>query len=165
MTWADGATYVGAWKEGLKSGRGVYTWPNGDTWEGEWEDDLSLRVGLFRYAAGTERRVVVSNASAVQEARDYISGDPRRSPKDYRVDYEFSTDGGACAPDYCRAQFEQYPAGGLGGVGVSANSGDWVGGGGHTGAPGVVEHRNTREELGLTGLHTSLGHMGRGHRY
>ena len=38
MTWADGARYEGEWKDGKRSGQGVYTWADGRRYEWEWKD-------------------------------------------------------------------------------------------------------------------------------
>jgi len=38
MTYPDGRTYTGAWRDGQENGRGTMTWRDGDTYTGEWED-------------------------------------------------------------------------------------------------------------------------------
>ena len=35
MTYSNGDTYAGEWKDGLKHGHGVYTFTDGETFEGE----------------------------------------------------------------------------------------------------------------------------------
>ena len=37
-TRADGAEYVGVWKDGKPHGYGTYTWPDGDKYVGEFKD-------------------------------------------------------------------------------------------------------------------------------
>ena len=34
--WIDGAKYVGAYKNGMKDGYGVYKWANGSIYKGNW---------------------------------------------------------------------------------------------------------------------------------
>lgn len=36
-SWADGSSYNGAFKNGMKEGFGVYTWGDGSIYSGEWK--------------------------------------------------------------------------------------------------------------------------------
>ena len=38
MTFADGAKYVGEWKDNKYNGQGTYMWPDGTKYVGEWKD-------------------------------------------------------------------------------------------------------------------------------
>ena len=38
MTFADGSTYTGAWKDDKFNGQGTYTFPDGTERTGEWKD-------------------------------------------------------------------------------------------------------------------------------
>ena len=39
LSWADGGSYDGEWKEGQRCGLGIMKWPNGKSYKGEWKDD------------------------------------------------------------------------------------------------------------------------------
>ncbi len=43
LTRADGAKYVGEFKDGKRNGQGTLTLPNGDKYVGEWKDDKKIR--------------------------------------------------------------------------------------------------------------------------
>ena len=49
MIYPDGSKYVGQWKEGMKSGRGVYDYANGDRYEGGWLEDAKHGDGVYYY--------------------------------------------------------------------------------------------------------------------
>ena len=55
MTFANGDTYTGGWKDGDRHGQGTMTYPNGDTHTGEWKDDKENGQGTYTYADGTVR--------------------------------------------------------------------------------------------------------------
>ena len=38
MTWADGRTYTGEWKDFERNGQGTMTWADGETYTGELKD-------------------------------------------------------------------------------------------------------------------------------
>jgi hypothetical protein len=42
LTFFDGSTYVGQWKDDKMNGRGIYTSPDGTRYEGEWKDGKSI---------------------------------------------------------------------------------------------------------------------------
>ena len=55
--YADGAVYLGEWKDGKKHGQGTYTYPSrhkyyGDKYDGEWKDDKAHGQGTYTYASG-----------------------------------------------------------------------------------------------------------------
>ena len=37
LTYADGKTYTGEFKDGERNGQGTYTWPDGHTYTGEFK--------------------------------------------------------------------------------------------------------------------------------
>jgi len=39
ITFPDGATYVGEFKDGKRNGQGSFTLPDGEKLSGEWKDD------------------------------------------------------------------------------------------------------------------------------
>ena len=39
MSWSDGSIYVGAFKDGLRHGKGKFSYPDGSMYEGEWKND------------------------------------------------------------------------------------------------------------------------------
>ena len=43
----DGDKYVGEFKDGLRTGKGIYIWSNGDKYVGEWKDDKSWNVEKY----------------------------------------------------------------------------------------------------------------------
>ena len=55
MTWADGSTYTGAFKDGNFNGQGTMRYTDGDTHTGEWKDDKENGQGTYTYADGTVR--------------------------------------------------------------------------------------------------------------
>ena len=52
ITWSSGYKYVGEFKDGKKSGQGTYTYPNGATYVGEWEVDKRSGIGTETYVDG-----------------------------------------------------------------------------------------------------------------
>jgi hypothetical protein len=48
----DGSVYVGTWKNGLKSGKGILKLPNGDVYDGNFEEDLYDGFGCLSFAFG-----------------------------------------------------------------------------------------------------------------
>ena len=42
MTWSDGTTYSGEWKDSMCNGQGTYTNADGSTYTGEWKDGLPV---------------------------------------------------------------------------------------------------------------------------
>ena len=38
-TWADGSTFEGTYKNGLKNGPGHYKWADGSEYNGDWVDN------------------------------------------------------------------------------------------------------------------------------
>ena len=53
VTYTDGATYVGDWKDGKRSGQGTYTW-SGGKYVGDWKDGKMTGQGTYTYADGTK---------------------------------------------------------------------------------------------------------------
>lgn len=51
MTYVNGNTYEGAWKDG-KYGFGKMTYANGNTYSGEWKDNMKHGIGKMRYFNG-----------------------------------------------------------------------------------------------------------------
>jgi clan AA aspartic protease (TIGR02281 family) len=52
-TWADGRTYVGNFRDGLPNGRGVYTLPNGEKYVGEFQDNRRTQ-GTYSWPDGRQ---------------------------------------------------------------------------------------------------------------
>ena len=52
FTWADGRTYVGDWKDGKRSGQGTFTWTDGRTHVGDWKDDKRSGQGTYTWSGG-----------------------------------------------------------------------------------------------------------------
>ena len=55
VTWADGTTYTGEFKDGNFNGQGTMRYTDGDTHTGEWKDDKENGQGTYTYADGTVR--------------------------------------------------------------------------------------------------------------
>ena len=55
VTFADGAKYVGEYKDDKNHGQGTYTFPDGAKYVGEWKDGKSHGQGTFTYPDGTKR--------------------------------------------------------------------------------------------------------------
>lgn len=51
-TYADGATYDGDWKDGMRHGHGLCIWQNGSKYDGEWKDDKRHGRGLNTHHNG-----------------------------------------------------------------------------------------------------------------
>ncbi len=49
---ADGAIYLGEWKNGKFNGQGTYTYSNGDKYIGEWKEDYKDGQGTYYYSDG-----------------------------------------------------------------------------------------------------------------
>jgi hypothetical protein len=49
---ADGAVYMGEWKNGKFCGQGTYNYSNGDKYIGEWKDDYKEGQGTYYYYEG-----------------------------------------------------------------------------------------------------------------
>jgi hypothetical protein len=52
-SWADGRKYVGSFRDGLPNGRGVYTLPNGEKYVGEFQDNRRTQ-GTYRWPDGRQ---------------------------------------------------------------------------------------------------------------
>eukprot|EP00887_Chlorella_sp_A99_P001758 scaffold19.g1758.t1 len=52
-TWTDGSAYEGSWHAGLKHGWGTYRWPNGAAYQGEWDQGLMQGFGTFESPDGS----------------------------------------------------------------------------------------------------------------
>jgi hypothetical protein len=52
-TMPDGNRYEGMYRDGEKSGHGVYTWPD-SRYDGEWKHDMPEGIGIYTEADGTE---------------------------------------------------------------------------------------------------------------
>ena len=52
MTFADGSSYSGNFKNGKRDGSGTFKWSNGDTYTGAWKNDLMEGEGTFTYKNG-----------------------------------------------------------------------------------------------------------------
>jgi radial spoke head protein 1 len=53
-TFADGATYDGAYVAGIRHGAGEYTFANGDKYVGQYKDGLRDGTGVLTYADGSK---------------------------------------------------------------------------------------------------------------
>ena len=52
MTWVNGNTYVGEYRDGVRNGQGTYTWANGNTYVGEHRDGKLTGYGMVKLASG-----------------------------------------------------------------------------------------------------------------
>ncbi|MES2151605.1 MAG: hypothetical protein V4508_17645 [Pseudomonadota bacterium] len=52
MTYANGAQYEGAFRDGRRDGKGVMEYPNGDRYDGSWKDGLRDGRGTLLFALG-----------------------------------------------------------------------------------------------------------------
>ena len=52
-TWADGERYEGEYRDDKRTGRGVYTWPNGDRYEGGFRDGHFHGRGIMTWVDGS----------------------------------------------------------------------------------------------------------------
>jgi len=52
FTWANGAKYSGDFKDGKQNGSGAFFWPNGARYEGEWKDNKQNGQGTYYYTNG-----------------------------------------------------------------------------------------------------------------
>ena len=55
MTFADGTTYTGEFKDGKFHGQGTYTFLDGTTYTGAFKDDQPNGQGTITYANGSKR--------------------------------------------------------------------------------------------------------------
>ena len=51
--WADGSEFRGAWKAGVRHGRGVLSRPDGYSYDGEWADSNPHGTGTCRFEDGS----------------------------------------------------------------------------------------------------------------
>ena len=54
ITYANGRTYTGAFKDGRRHGQGTYTFPNGNKFTGAFKDGLANGQGTLTFANGTK---------------------------------------------------------------------------------------------------------------
>jgi hypothetical protein len=47
MSWEDGSSYSGQWKNGKREGRGSYRWASGSRYTGEWMDNQKHGSGTM----------------------------------------------------------------------------------------------------------------------
>ena len=52
VTFPNGYSYKGEWKENEKNGRGTFKYANGESYEGEWKEDQRNGLGNQKYANG-----------------------------------------------------------------------------------------------------------------
>lgn len=52
-TWSDGERYEGDYRDDKRTGRGVYTWPNGDRYDGGFRDSHFHGRGAMAWADGS----------------------------------------------------------------------------------------------------------------
>ena len=57
----DGRTYVGEWKEGTPNGQGTFTYANGDKYVGEWKNDQRHGQGTYTYPDGSVKAGIWKN--------------------------------------------------------------------------------------------------------
>jgi hypothetical protein len=53
LKWADGGSNIGYWKSDKMDGLGTHTWSDGSTYVGEYKNDLRNGYGIFRKADGS----------------------------------------------------------------------------------------------------------------
>ncbi len=53
MSWEDGSSYAGQWEEGRRSGFGTYTWKSGSRYMGGWKDNRKNGPGIACYSDGS----------------------------------------------------------------------------------------------------------------
>ena len=63
ITYANGDSYVGTLKNGLKSGSGTYTWRNGAFYKGSWENDKMNGSGTYYFTSSTKSNYIKGNFS------------------------------------------------------------------------------------------------------
>lgn len=51
--WNNGEVFEGNWENGMKSGQGVWRSPKGDSYEGEWLLNRQHGEGIFKHKAST----------------------------------------------------------------------------------------------------------------
>ena len=54
FTFANGAKYVGEWKENMMHGQGTYTFAEGDKYVGDWKEDKNHGQGTYTWPSGTK---------------------------------------------------------------------------------------------------------------
>jgi len=54
LTFSDGQTYTGSWKNDLNHGKGIYTWPSGDTYDGDWKNGNEHGKGIYTWHNGNK---------------------------------------------------------------------------------------------------------------
>lgn len=47
FVWADGDTYVGEYKDGLRNGYGTYIWKDGSSWYGTHLNNMFEGLGIY----------------------------------------------------------------------------------------------------------------------
>ena len=52
MTYADGSTYTGEWRDDVRHGQGTGTYTDGGTYSGQWKDGEPNGQGTYTYANG-----------------------------------------------------------------------------------------------------------------
>ena len=52
MTWADGGSYDGGWRNDMRDGRGIMMSPDGSRYEGDWSNDRKFGRGVMAWADG-----------------------------------------------------------------------------------------------------------------
>ena len=55
LTWADGDTYVGEYKDNKRHGQGTYTYANGEKYVGEWKDGYREGDGAYTFKSGKKK--------------------------------------------------------------------------------------------------------------
>ena len=55
VTFDDGNTYTGAWRDGKKHGQGIRTWADGDKYTGAWRNGKRNGQGIYTWADGNSR--------------------------------------------------------------------------------------------------------------
>lgn len=58
VAYANGDSYVGTLKDGLKSGSGTYTWKNGAFYKGSWENDKMNGSGTYYFTSNTKSNYI-----------------------------------------------------------------------------------------------------------
>jgi len=88
VTYTDGATYVGDWKDGKRSGQGTYTFADGRTYVGDWKDGNQTGQATFTWADGRtyvgdwkDGKMTGQGTSTYADGRTYVGDwkDDKRS--------------------------------------------------------------------------------------
>ncbi len=73
VSFLDGSTYKGSWKDGKFHGLGKYNWPNGNYYYGNWENDV--RKGFGKHFDTTTGNLFEGHWEGDKKNGDFIHHD------------------------------------------------------------------------------------------